>query len=73
MNLKALLRATFAAMDNMDLQTLQIAGKHTSLSIVQSRQVFRTRLAENAGCEIDEVATHKHGTNGSVAIEIEFF
>jgi hypothetical protein len=57
----------------MDLQALQIARKHTPLGIVQSGQVFGTRLSEDAGCEIDEVATHVHGTNGGIAIEVEFF
>ena len=56
----------------MDLQSLQVAGKHSSFSIIEGCQVFRTRFAENTGSEIDKVATHVHGTNGGIAIEEKF-
>ena len=57
----------------MDLQPLQIAGKHTTLSIVQGRQIFRTRLSEDTSGEVDEITAHVHRTDGSIAVEVEFF
>ena len=59
-------------MDNGNLQSLQVARKHSPLCVIQSGHVLRTRLSENTSGEGNEIATLVHGTNGSIAIEIEF-
>ena len=59
-------------MDDVDLQSLQVAGKHPPLGIVQGGQVLRARLSEDPGGEGDKVATLVHRTDGRVAIEVQF-
>jgi hypothetical protein len=59
-------------MDDMNLQSLQVSGKHSPLSVVQSRQIFRTGLSEDPSGEGDKIATLVHGTDGGIAIEIQF-
>lgn len=56
----------------MDLQSLQVAGKHSSLGICERGQVFGTGLAKDASGESNEVTALVHGTDGGVDIEIEF-
>jgi hypothetical protein len=56
----------------MDLQSLQVTGKHSPLSVVQGGQVFRTRLSEDTSGKRDEITTLVHGTDGSIAVEIQF-
>ena len=59
-------------MDNGYLQSLQVARKHPPFGVIQSGQVLRTRLSENTSSERNEIATLVHGTDGGIAIEIEF-
>jgi hypothetical protein len=70
--LEAFLGTRLTAMDNGDLQSLQVAGKHPPLGIVQGSQILRTRLAKDAGSERDEIATLIHGTDGGIAVDEEF-
>jgi hypothetical protein len=56
----------------VDLQSLQVAGKHPPLRVGESGQVFGTGLAKDTGGEGNEIAPLVHGTNGSVDIEVEF-
>lgn len=69
---EAFLTAGLSTVNNMDLQSLQVARKHSPFSVVQGRQVFRTRLAKNARSKVDKVTTHVHGANGGIAIEEKF-
>jgi hypothetical protein len=70
--LETFLGSRFPSVDNSNLQSFQVTGKHSPLDIIQSRQIFRTRFSENPGGEGNKVATLVHRTDGGIAIEIEF-
>jgi hypothetical protein len=70
--LETFLVARFTAVDYVDLQSLQVAGKHPPLRVGESGQVFGTGLAKDTGGESNEIAALVHGTNGGVDIEVEF-
>jgi hypothetical protein len=70
--LEAFLVAHLATVNDVDLQSLQVAGKHPPLRVRESGQVFGTRLAKDTGGEGNEIAALVHGTDGGVDIEVEF-
>ena len=69
---ESLLVPRLTTMNDLDLQSLQIAGKHPLFCIAQGGQVLRTRLPEDTSGERDEIPTLVHGTDRSVAIEEKF-
>jgi hypothetical protein len=69
---ESFLAPRLSTMNDLDLQSFQVAGKHPPFSIVQSGHVLRTRFPEDTSGEGDKVATLVHGTDCGIAIEIEF-
>lgn len=70
--LESFLASRLTTMNDLDLQSFQVARKHPSFGIVQGGQVLRTRFPEDTSGKGDKVATLIHGTDCGIAIEIEF-
>ena len=70
--LESFLAPRLSTMNDLDLQSFQVAGKHPPFRIVQSRHVLRTRFPEDTSGEGDKVATLVHGADCGIAIEVEF-
>jgi hypothetical protein len=69
---ESFLAPRLSTMNDLDLQSFQVPGKHPPFSIVQGRHVLRTRFSEDTSGEGDKVATLVHGTDCGITIEVEF-
>jgi len=69
---EAFLASGLATMNDLDLQSLQVARKHPPFGVVQSRQILGTRFPKDTSGERDEVAALVHGADCGIAIEVEF-
>ena len=69
---ESFLAPRLSTMNDLDLQSFQVTGKHPPFRIVQGRHVLGTRLSEDTSSEGDKVATLVHGADCCIAIEVEF-